>query len=230
MGSFRGTAVRIAAGWLLAIAQVTGALSAVALMPALALALETDPQVSQAERTLRSAELRTKPDPTALELYRKASTEAESALSRNPDSAGANFVYFAATGRVLLADGVAKNLLALRALDRKYLDRALSLDPRYPNALAAKGGVLLDLPTLIGGDPAAGLKLLERAIALNPGGPGTRVSLARALARNGDVDEARRQVRRAAHLACIQGRRKVLDEALALIDQIDPEFAKASGP
>ena len=34
------------------------------------------------------------------------------------------------------------------------------------------------------------------------------------------MDEARRQALRAAHLACVQGRRKALDDAAALIVEI----------
>jgi len=167
-------------------------------------------------------------DETALALYRAASQQAGEVLARNPDSPGANFVYFAATGRILMADGITKNFFTLVGLDRKYLDRAISLDPRYASALAAKGGTLLDLPTLFGGDPAEGLRLLRRAIAINPGGVGTRVVLAKGLAQQGDVAEARVQARRAAHLACIQGRRKALSEATAILDQLNAPIAKAS--
>lgn len=188
---------------------------------------ETDQGVLQAERTLRAAEARAA-DATATVLYRRAVAEAEAALERNPDSAGANFVYFAAKGRLLLADGLARNLMELRELDRKHLDRAIELDPKYFNALAAKGGVLLDLPRLLGGDPAEGLRLLKQANALNPGGPGTRISLAKALARNGQVEEARKHVRIAAHHACIQGRRKALDDAVALSEELGMEIAQAA--
>lgn len=189
---------------------------------------EDDPRVFAAERTLRAAELRMEVDETTLALYRKAGSEAEAALRRNPNSAGANFVYFAATGKILMADGAAKNLFALRSLDKQYLDKALALDPHYANALAAKGGVLLDLPALLGGDGAEGLRLLRRANEINPGGVGTRIWLAKALAQEGDTEEARAEARRAAHLACIQGRRKSLEEAAALVDQLDSTVAKAS--
>ena len=187
---------------------------------------ELDPGALEAERSLRAAELRSG-DETAMALYRKASEQAQAALARNPRSPSANFVYFAATGRILLADGLTKNLFTLRNLDKTYLDRAIELDPAYANALAAKGGVLLDLPKLIGGDPAEGLRLLKKASRLNPGGVGTRVSLAKALARNGDVDDARREARMAAHQACVQGRRKALDEATALLSELDNSVASA---
>ncbi|HXC50358.1 MAG TPA: hypothetical protein VN634_05685 [Candidatus Limnocylindrales bacterium] len=203
-------------------------LVATLLAVAPACAMETDQGVLTAERTLRAAELRLAVDDVTLTLYRHASEEAEAALARNPNSAGANFVYFAATGRILLADGATKNLFALRALDKQYLDKAIALDPGYANALAAKGGVLLDLPSLLGGDAREGLRLLRRATELNPGGVGTRVSLARALAHDGDIDQARREARRAAHLACIQGRRKSFDEASALLEELGSSVARAS--
>jgi tetratricopeptide (TPR) repeat protein len=188
---------------------------------------ELDQGVLSAERTLRAAELRRSIDSTALSLYHQASKQAEAALGRNPDSAGANFVYFAATGRILIADGATKNLFTLRNLDKQYLDKAIRLDPGYANALAAKGGVLLELPSMLGGDSEEGLRLLRRATELNPGGPGTRISLARALAEDGKVEEARKEARRAAHLSCIQGRYKSLEEASALLDELEAPVAKA---
>jgi tetratricopeptide (TPR) repeat protein len=162
-----------------------------------------------------------------MDLYRRATSQAEQGLSRNPNSPGANFVYFAAKGRILLADGLTRNIFTLKQLERDHLDRAIELDPKYGNAIAAKGGIFLDLPVLLGGDPKQGLKLLQRANQLNPGGPGTRVSLARALARNGDVTEAAKQVRIAAHHACIQGRRKALDDALKLSEELGVTLAQA---
>lgn len=190
-------------------------------------AKDSDPVALEAERFLRAAELRDA-DETAMTFYRRASEQAEAALERNPNSPAANFVYFAATGRILLADGLAKNLFELRRLDKQYLDRAIKLDPTYANALAAKGSVLLELPKLIGGDPEEGLRLLRRANRINPGGVGTRVSFARALARSGDVEEARRQARIAAHHACTQGRRKALDAACELISELESSVARAN--
>jgi tetratricopeptide (TPR) repeat protein len=212
------------------IAGYTFSLLVLAAWPPAALALngEMDQGVLKAERTLRAAESRPL-DEMASTFYRQAVKESETALARNPNSAGANFVYFAAKGRLLLADGLTKNLIELRKLQHEHLDRAIELDPGYFNAIAAKGGVLLDLPRLLGGDPKEGLRLLRQANRLNPGGPGTRISLAKALARNGDIEEAAAQVRLAAHHACIQGRRKALDEAVALSEELGIELAQAGG-
>ncbi len=190
------------------------------------LAAEAMPLAQEADRTLRAAELR-EMDATAVEFYELAAQQALAALERDPRSADAHFVYFAAKGRILLADGLTRNLVELRRLDRDHLDRALELNPRHAGALAAKGGVLVDLPRLLGGDPETGLELLRRANALNPGGIGTRVSLAKALAGRGQTDEARRQARLAAHHACLFGRRKSLDAATEVLAELDPAFAKA---
>lgn len=187
------------------------------------------PLAREADRMLRAAELR-EMDATAVEFYEIASQQARAALERDPRSADAHFVYFAAKGRILLADGLTRNLVELRRLDREHLDRALELNPRHAEALAAKGGVLIDLPRLLGGDLEEGLELLRRANALNPGGIGTRVSLAKALARRGDTDQARRQALLAAHHACLFGRRKSLDAASEVLAELDPTFAKADTP
>ncbi len=190
---------------------------------------ELPPEVHAADQLLRSAELRPT-DQTALELYRQAQAEALVAIQRHPDSAAAHFLYFAASGRILVADGLAKNLFTLRQLDRDYLDKALLLDPHFASALAARGGVLTDLPRLIGGDPVEGLRLLRQAAATNPASVGTRVSLAKALLANGNLDDARTQARIAAHRACIQGRAKTLDAALEVLQRLDSSVARAGLP
>ena len=190
---------------------------------------ELPPEVHAADQLLRSAELR-RTDQTALDLYHQAQAEALVAIQRHPDSAAAHFLYFAASGRILVADGLAKNLFTLRQLDRDYLDKALLLDPHFASALAARGGVLTDLPRLIGGDPVEGLRLLREAAATNPASVGTRVSLAKALLANGEVDDARTQARIAAHRACIQGRAKTLDAALEVLQRLDSSVVRAGLP
>lgn len=175
-----------------------------------------DPLSRASERTLRAAELCTDPV-VARTLYAHAANQAERVLALDEASAGAHFVYFASRGRLLMEEGLARNLLELRALDRDHLARALQLNPDLPEALAARGGILLDLPALLGGDPEAAVPVLRRARNLNPGGAGTRVALARALLRTGRREEALREARAAAHRSCMQGRRKTLEESLAVL-------------
>jgi predicted Zn-dependent protease len=181
--------------------------------------------LARAEATLRAAELR--PDgPATLEFYRRSQSLAAEALEALPDSARANFVYFATSGRLLMADGVVKNVFALRRIDQ-YLEKALELDPRHPGALATKGGLLLDLPGYLGGDPQEAERFLGRALAENPSGVGTRILLARAKARNGDVKGAAELARLAAHQACTLRRAKNLGDAVALLDELHSQLARA---
>jgi|GEM_PF-1581534 len=180
---------------------------------------------SAAARCLQAAESRYD-DATTRAIYRQAEELAARALKENPSSAEANFVIFAARGRILMADGPLKNLLQLHTIDG-YLDRALELDPKYAHALAAKGGLLLDLPFFLGGDPKRAEQVLRLAVELNPTGPGTRLGLARALLRNGDASGARQELMRAAHYACLSRRAKTLSEVRQLLSEFDASQAKA---
>lgn len=189
---------------------------------------ETPGPLSSAARCLRAAESRGD-DETTRGLYRQAGELAEKALAENPHSAQANFILFAARGRILLAEGPLKGLLHLHSVDG-YLERALELDPQYAHALAAKGGLLLDLPFYLGGDPEQAERILRHAVELNPTGPGTRLGLARAMLRNGDPTGARQQLLRAAHYACVERRAKTLKEVGKLLAENDATRARAVLP
>lgn len=195
---------------------------------ALADVARAESEARTASRFLRAAELR-RDDETARALYRQAADAAEKALALDPDSARANFVFFAARGRILLAEGGAKNLFALGTIDR-YLDKSLEVDPRFADALAVKGALLLELPFFLGGDSREAEKLLRQAVSENPGGPSTRLSLARAIAANGDPQEARSEALRSAHQACVLRRARTLEEAVALLGSLDSKLAKLRSP
>ncbi len=154
--------------------------------------------------------------------YLLAERLAEQALKENPQSAEANFMLFAARGRRLLAQGSPSITNFWRFSDvNKYLTRTLELNPNHANALAAKGGLLLDLPSFLGGSTRRARALLERAVALNPTGVATRVTLARALLRQGEREPARTQLRLAAHYACVVRRRAELLEAERLLTDLE---------
>jgi hypothetical protein len=101
----------------------------------------------------------------ALERVRDA---AEIALAAAPDDPAAHLAVFCAIGRrrQLLGLGIPA-LGEVRRLER-LIDRALTLAPDWPDGLAAKGGLLCALPRLLGGDRTEGLRLLRRAVVLDP--------------------------------------------------------------
>jgi len=188
-----------------------------------------DPAVTLANRAdsyLRAGEL-LPPSDRATAFYRQALDLAQQALELDPTSARANFVYFAAKGRLLMIEGTARNVIALKNL-RPYLDRALKTDPDYPDALAAKGGMLLELPNYLGGDSRQAEQVLQRAVQVFPGGPATRLLYAKALLQNGKLTAAHEQLRRAAHYASVQRRYLVLVDAQKLMRQVDSEIARNS--
>ena len=182
-------------------------------------------RLETAMRFFRTAEHST-PGSAIREIsYRKAEELARKVVSKDPDSAEANFLLFAARGRRLLGDGTRPSVVQLWRFSglRKYLTRTLELDPSHADALAAKGGILLDLPPILGGNVQEARTHLERALELNPTGPGTRLTLARALKRQGLVEPAREQARLAAHYACVKRTRTALTQAERFLTELDSE-------
>lgn len=171
----------------------------------------------EAQRMFRKADLY-RPGAVKIDLYREAEGLAEKALAAAPNSADAHFLLFAARGRRILADGAKKNLFELPGL-RGSLDKAIELDPNHAHALASRGGVLLKLPALLGGDKGQALDDLQRAIVLNPSGPMTHLNLARAHLEHGDREKAEKHARMAGHYGCVLRRRPVLEEAVEFLSE-----------
>lgn len=175
-----------------------------------------------AQRYFRRAELAPQGASIRSLSYLRAEELAERVVAEDPNSAEANFLLFAARGRRLLTAGARPSIgevWKLTALN-KYLARTLELDPFHADALAAKGGLLLDLPPLLGGNVNAARRHLERAVELNPTGPGTRLCFARVLMRQGQNRAAREQVLLAAHYACVKRVPTPLAEAERLLVEL----------
>jgi len=179
-------------------------------------------QLAVAGRYFRLAELCEEGTRTRVENYKKAEHIAEEVVEQVPDSADANFLLFAARGRRMLeTDGRPSltNVWKYTSVN-KYLTRTLELNPNHADALAAKGGLLFDLPAVLGGDVDAARKHLELASRLNPTGAGTRLSLARVLKRQGERKAARDQALLAAHYACLKRTRPILVQAERLLAEL----------
>jgi hypothetical protein len=184
---------------------LTAALLTVLLLPSQALArVDVAALLVEADANFRRAELYEGDDGLRDVYYRRAEQLAEAVLAEEPDRAEAHFLIFAVRGRRALADGVTiSEAWQLRQLNR-HLERTLELDPDHASALAAKGGLLLELPAVLGGNPAGSIAYLRRALELNPDGLGTRLTLARALLKGGRGDEAHALLLGTAHRAVLQ--------------------------
>ncbi len=202
------------------------ALALPALAPGVGLAFERaapNERIVLAERYFRTAEHASPGSALRLRNYELAERIAEAVVEKEPDNATAYFLVFAARGKRLLAEHgrpTAWNFWKYSDLNA-YLDRTIELDPNHADALAAKGGILLDLPGFLGGDRDMARRLLERAVKLNPTGPGTRITLARALLLEGNVDDARAHLLLAAHYACAKRELAPLKEAERMLKELD---------
>jgi tetratricopeptide (TPR) repeat protein len=156
---------------------------------------------------------------TKLEWYRRGKDLAEQAILQDETSAEAHFALFANWGRWLQTDGWFKNSYRLPAL-RRELDRALELDPDYADALAAKGGLYLQLPRFLGGDGAKAEALLLRAIELDPAAVGARLELADRYVDLDRLDKARDVASTALRLAIEQNKPQFVTRATKLLEEV----------
>ena len=152
--------------------------------------------------------------------YSRGKDLADAAVREDEGNADAHFALFANWGRWLQTDGWLKNAYHLPAL-RRELDRALEIDPNHPDALAAMGGLYVELPRFLGGDVAKAEPLLVRAIELDPLAVGARLELADRYMQMRQ-DGARDLATTARRLAVEQGKPHFVRRADALLAEIGP--------
>jgi len=145
---------------------------------------------------------------------------AERAIALDDSGVDGHFGLFCNMGELMRLDGESiTDVLALRRLMAE-IDRTLELAPEHPEALATKGTLLLRLPRLFGGNPAAGEAMLRHVMQLDPKALSSRILVAKACAGRGEGDEARALARRALEIAREQGRADKIAEAQAVLDEL----------
>lgn len=162
-----------------------------------------------------------KDDDAKLALYGRGKALAELALKEDDHNAEAHFALFANWGRMLQTDGWLKNSFHLPALWRE-LNRTLELNPEHPDALAAKGGLYLELPRFLGGDADKAQDLLERAVVLDGDSVGARLELAECYIQNDRGGEARELAATAMRIAVEQGKIHFVRRAGTLLQELGP--------
>jgi len=125
-----------------------------------------------------------------VELLTRGLELAEARVRLDPRDPLAHFALFCNLGRRVQATGLGITMAfdVLRA--RRALDRALALAPDDPDVLTAKGVLTIELPRLLGGDPAGGEQWFRRALAQNPQHELAHWYLTDLLARRGAGPEA----------------------------------------
>jgi len=159
-------------------------------------------------------------DEARLSAYREGLSLAQQAVELDAANVDAQFALFATEGRVLLSEGVVPNPVNLYKA-RSRLDHVLELDPNYPDALAAKGGLYRQLPWALGGDLEKAEDCLTRAIELNPQAIGARIELAATYRDMGHPERARPLLEKAVDIAKQEGRAQRLHQANQLLAEIE---------
>lgn len=125
-----------------------------------------------------------------VEHYERGQAIAEKAVALDDESAQAHFGIFCNLGELLRVDGEKiTSILGFRKMIQE-LDRTLALDPDHLDALSSKGVLLIRLPTLLGGDPGRGEKMLERVLREDPTCITARLTLAEVYAERGARGDA----------------------------------------
>ena len=162
------------------------------------------------------------PLPSRAALLDRTLKDAEQALASNEKDALAHFAVFCTLGERMQLDGVSLAAISnLRRL-RREIDRTLELAPDFADALAGKGALLTDLPRVLGGDAAAGERVLRQALVVEPDYLSPRRRLAELLLGQGRRDEARHEAQ--ALLVAAEHKQVAEDvsAARALLDRIGP--------
>jgi hypothetical protein len=147
------------------------------------------PGSTRAERAFALCQLAEQQSGEArVELLTQGLELAEAAVDVDPRDALAHFALFCNLGRRAQTAGLgfAGAFAVYRAL--RALDTALELAPDDPDVIAAKGVLLVQLPSLLGGDEARGEQCLRRALSLDPNHGPARSYLADVVARRGATD------------------------------------------
>jgi hypothetical protein len=127
-----------------------------------------------------------------VELLTRGIELAEAAVAADRRDALAHFALFCNLGRRVQTAGAsfAGAVAVYRAL--RAIDTALELASDDPDVIAAKGALLVQLPSVLGGDEARGEQCLRRALTLDPNHGPARGYLAEVLAHRGVTDDTRR--------------------------------------
>lgn len=126
--------------------------------------------------------------------FKEGARLAKKALLIRETSAEAHFLYAANLGSAAEIEGLASSILTLQELKR-HVVRALELDETHAPAHHMLGRMFEELPWFLGGDQTAAGHHLEQAVKLNPLYAPARLDWARWLLKQGQKDEARRELK-----------------------------------
>lgn len=106
---------------------------------------------------------------------------AEQALAANEEDAAAHFGIFCNLGKILQTAVPSPWILADVRRIHRAIDRAIALAPRDPELWVAKGALLLNLPSFLGGDRDEAERWIVAAFVVDPDNQTVRAYLVQAV-------------------------------------------------
>lgn len=158
--------------------------------------------------------------------FREGARLAKKGWLLREDSVQAHFLYAANLGSAAELEGMVASVFIVQELKR-HVQRVLELDGSYAPAHHMLGRMYEELPWILGGDQHAAREHLSQAVQLNPLYAPARLDWARWLLKQGQREEAQRQLRMVRDQPPMDKKwlwdRKHRPEALLLLRQISSE-------
>ncbi|MEX5213976.1 MAG: tetratricopeptide repeat protein [Nitrospiraceae bacterium] len=132
-------------------------------------------------------------DAKRLAAYDAGARAAKRAFEIDDRNADAHFFHALNIGSAARLQGVTHAALTVKDIKHCAL-RAIELDPNHSQAMQMMGGLLMELPWLLGGSEKKAQEYLERSIAIDGNFANARIMLAKLYKKQGRSEEARTQL------------------------------------
>lgn len=132
------------------------------------------------------------------EAYQAGAKATEHALRLDDTNADAHFFHAVNLGSAERLQGITSAAMVVNEMKRCGM-RAIELNPKHAQALQMMGGLLMELPWLLGGDAKKAQEYLERAIAADGNYTKARILIAKLYRKQGKIGEARQQLEAVVH-------------------------------
>lgn len=142
-----------------------------------------------------TGDLRARSDADKQAAYEQGREAARRAITAAPSNDMAHLWLAMNTGRYAETRGFTTGLTMLPTI-REATDTALRLNPRNVDALILSGGILANVPRLMGGDRAKAETQFKRALEIDPHKTSGRIELAELYIDTRRWPEARRELQR----------------------------------
>ncbi|MDF0666119.1 MAG: tetratricopeptide repeat protein [Nitrospira sp.] len=128
-----------------------------------------------------------------LAAYEAGAKAAKQSFELDETNADAHYFYALNIGNAARLQGVTNAALTVSTI-RHGAMRAIELNPNHSLALQMMGGLMMELPRILGGSKKKAQVYLERAIAADGNYANARMMLATVYKKQGRVEEARKQL------------------------------------